>query len=72
MLESFDSLIAPHIIHPANFTPSQVALRRNLYRRLFSYQTTQLLLQSSTQSFTVDDLVAIINSACIKCGLVLA
>ena len=71
MLESFDSLIAPQIIHSANFTPSQVAVRRNLSRPLFSYQTTQLL-QSSTQSFAVDDLVAIINSACIKCGLVLA
>ena len=65
--ESSDSLLAPHHIQPGNFTTSQVALSWRLYRRLFSYQNTQPLLHSSTQSFTEGDLIAMSNFACKTC-----
>ena len=71
VLESFDSLIGPQLPAPPNSTASSMALRRCLYRKQFNLEAFKHLTSLKDPITSVEQLVPVINSSCVKCGIVL-
>ena len=71
MLEAFDSLIAPQIPHPLDSSASNIALRRCLYRKQFNLEAFKQIHSLLEPITSVEQLIPIINSSCVKCGILL-
>ena len=71
ILDSYDSLIAPQIIHPLGIKPSHLAIRRGFHLKQFNVEALRLLHEQPIASPNIDDLLQIIDAACRKCGVIL-
>ena len=71
ILDSFDSLIAPNIIHPPNISQSSLILRHFLHRKQFTHEVVALIQSSVAPVDTIDQVVDVIISACSKLNIVL-
>jgi len=71
ILDSFDSMIAPHIQNPPGSSPADIALRRHLYRKQFNLESFKLLHSLHEPIISVEQLIPLIHSACAKCNIVL-
>ena len=71
ILDSFDFLIAPNIIHPPNITQSSLILRRFLHRKQFTHEVVALIQSSVAPVVSIDQVVDIIISACAILNIVL-
>ena len=64
ILDTYDTLISPHITHPPNANASLIAIRRNIYRKQFNAEVLRLIHATSAPTLSVDDLVRITHLAC--------
>ena len=72
ILDAYDSIISPLIPPPANPTPACHALRRALYRKLFSTESLKLIHLLGHPITSLDELIPIIQTACAKSNLLFA
>ena len=70
ILDSFDNLIAPQIVHPPSSTPSIIGVRRFLYRKKFLEETLKIL-SCANEITNIEQLVNIVVSACNNSGIYL-
>ena len=71
ILDTYDTLISPHITHPPNSNASLIAIRRNIYCKQFKAEALRLILANKLLTPSVADLVRITHLACTSCGLIL-
>ena len=71
ILDTYDTLISPHITHPPNSNASLIAIRRNIYRKQFNAEVLRLIHATNAPAPSVDELVHIVHLACTSCGLIL-
>ena len=72
VLDAFDILIAPQLIHPPNASPSCIILRRFLYQKQYHLEASRLIQSSLVPVVTIDQLVDIIITACNNLAIYLA
>ena len=71
ILDTYDSLISPHITHLPNSNASLIAIRRNIFRKQFNAEAFRLIHANKSLTPSVDYLVRIMHLACTSCGLIL-
>jgi len=72
ILDAYDSTISPLIPPPANPSPACHALRRALYRKLFSTESLKLIHHLGHPITSLDEFIPLIQAACAKSNLLFA
>ena len=71
ILDTYVTLISPHMTHRPNSNASLIAIRRNIYRKQFNGETLRLIHVNNSPNLSIDDLVGITHLACTPRGLIL-